>query len=65
MRLRSTCVAMLAVMTVIGGLGAMPMRAAETTTDKPTVQIPMDKALVYFVRPKRPGSHLTTFFVHR
>ena len=61
MRFRATFAAMLAVMTVIGGLGSVPMRAAQTTTDKPTVQVPEDKALVYFVRPKRPGSRLTTF----
>lgn len=56
MRLRSARVALLTVMAVIGGFGLIPARAAETTTDKPTVQIPEDKALVYFVRPKRPGS---------
>ena len=61
MRLRSACIAMLAVMAVIGGLGLVPARAAQTTTDKPTVQTPEDKALVYFVRPKRPGSRLTIF----
>ena len=53
MRFWSACVAMLAAMAVIGGFGVIPAHAAETTTDKPTVQTPEDKALVYFVRPKR------------
>ena len=53
MRFWSACVAMLAAMAVIVGFGVIPAHAAETTTDKPTVQTPEDKALVYFVRPKR------------
>ncbi len=61
MRVRPACVAMLAVMTAIGGLGVIPARAVETTTEKPSVQIPEDKALVYFVRPTRLLSRLITF----
>jgi len=61
MRLSVACVATLAVTVVLGELGVIPAHAAKTTTSKPAVRVPEDKALVYFVRPKRPGSRLMTF----
>ncbi len=61
MRLRSTCVTTLAVLAAISRLGAIPAHSAETTTDKPAILAPEDKALVYFVRPKRAGKSLSTF----
>jgi hypothetical protein len=60
-RLRSPCVATLAAIAAISRIGAMPAHSAEVTTDKPAVVAPEDKALVYFVRSKRPGKSLSTF----
>lgn len=59
--LRLTGATVLAVMAGIEGIGLTPAHAAETTTDKPTIQAPEDKALVYFVRPKGPRKSLTAF----
>ena len=61
LRVPPLCVAMLALTASIGGVGMPTAHAVETTTDKPVVEAPEDKALVYFFSPKRPGSRLVTY----
>ena len=61
MRCRVACAAILAVTAGSVVVGVPSARAVETTTDKPVVEAPGDKALVYFFSPKRPGSRLITY----